>query len=335
VTAPFRQHLPNLADYRRKLVAAEASFPLRPVTWPPGGLLPQLPAPPAGRQGWPWTIETHPFASVATDWPLITIVMPSFKQAEFLEEAVRSVLLQNYPRLEFVVMDGGSPDASPAIIEKYRPWLSYARSAPDRGQGHAINLGFSLAAEAGLRGWLNSDDLYTPGALHRVAESWRSTHADFHYGDGIYLDQESRRRRVTAAEFVRGRYVKFPGLVFSHTAFWNAAIHAPVWEEQACALDYELWIRLLPGRRLRHIAWPLGVFRQHDASKSSSPAMKHRWEEDAIRNNLAHPQLYRPDRWLDLEFKLMRRLLRPARERAAAAAFAAVCAQCGWEADPT
>lgn len=334
MTESFRQTLPNLAEYRRELIAAGASVPLPLVSFARSGLLPQLPAPTAGRQGWPWTIETSPFATEAADWPLITVVVPSFKQAEFLEETIRSILLQNYPRLELVVIDGGSPDVSPAIIEKYRPWLSYARSAPDRGQAHAINLGFSLAAESGLRGWLNSDDFYIPGALRRVAEAWRSARADFYYGDGINLDQDSQRREVAAAEIVSGRYVKFAGLVFTHSTFWSAAIHTPVWEAQVCALDYELWIRLLPGRRLHHIAWPLGVFRRHPASKSFSPEMNRRWKEDAIRNNLAHPQLYRPNRWLDLEFKLLRRLLRPARERAAAAAFLTVCAQCGWATKP-
>lgn len=332
MSEPYRQSLPDLAAYRRDLVSAGAPSPLPLVPFSPAGLLARLPSPPTDRTGWPWTVETPPSATGdnPADWPLISIVTPSFKQAEFLEETIRSVLLQNYPRLEFVIMDGGSTDPSPVIIEKYRPWLSFARVARDRGQAHAINLGFSLAGDHGLRGWLNSDDLYTPGALHRVARAWRTTHADFFYGDGINLDHERRHREVAAAEIARGRFIKFAGLVFSHAAFWHSSIHAPIWEEQFCALDYELWIRLLPGRRTHHIAWPLGVFRQHGAAKSYSPEMKRRWDEDARRNGLAHPHLYRPNRWLDFEFKLLRRLLRPRRERTAAAAFAVVCAECGW-----
>lgn len=333
MSGPYRQILPELTAYRDELVAAGAPQPLPLVPTATGGLLKQLPAPPAGKHGWPWDRETKPFATApdeAARWPLITIVTPSFKQAQFLEETIRSVLLQNYPRLEFVVMDGGSPDASPALIEKYRPWLSFARVARDRGQGHAINLGFSLAAPEGLRGWLNSDDLYTPGALRRVAEEWRTHRPDFLYGDGVHLVDETQHRHVIAAEFASGENIHVAGLVFSHTAFWAAAVHEPIWEEQSCALDYELWVRLLPGRRLHHIPWPLGVFREHAAAKTYSADMARRWEEDKHRNWLAHPEIYRRDRWRDLKFKLKRRFFYPARARAAAAAFASVSAEAGW-----
>src|SRR3954469_23489823 len=114
----FRQTLPDLAAYRRELVAAGAPSPLPIIPHAPGGLLAQLPPPPAGRFGWPWDTETTPFASSADGWPKITIVTPSFLQADYLEETLRSILLQNYPHLEVIVMDGGSPDTSPAIIER-------------------------------------------------------------------------------------------------------------------------------------------------------------------------------------------------------------------------
>ena len=70
--------------------------------------------------------------------------MPSFRQGAYIEEAIRSVLLQNYPGLELIVLDAGSTDETTSILEKYRPWLSFSRSAPDRGQAHAINLGLSV-----------------------------------------------------------------------------------------------------------------------------------------------------------------------------------------------
>ena len=142
----FQQILPDLAEYRRDFAARGLTLPLRRVSFRADGLLASLPPPPAGRQGWPWTSQTELFAAPAENWPRITIVTPSFQQGDYLEENLRSVLLQNYPRLEFIVMDGGSTDVSPAIIERYRPWLSYAQMARDRGQAHAINLGFSLAA---------------------------------------------------------------------------------------------------------------------------------------------------------------------------------------------
>ena len=329
---PFRQILPNLADYRREFLAAGVVWPLPTVPWRAEGLLAALPPPPAGCHGWPWDVQTAPFAANTDGWPRIAIVLPSFKQADYLEEALRSVLLQNYPNLEFVVMDGASPDASPAMLERYRPWLSFARSAPDRGQGHAINLGFSLAA-AEIHGWLNSDDFYLPGALRGVAEAWRRTRAEFVYGDALSLEQTTGRYRQTPAGLALGRYVRFPGLLFSHATFWAAQRHQPVWEEIHCALDYELWIRLVPGLRQRHIPRALGVLREHPDAKSHDPKVRQRWEEDARRNGLAHPELYRTgfaSRLRTLEFRAVQRLCLAWRRRRLAASLATLRRECGW-----
>jgi glycosyltransferase involved in cell wall biosynthesis len=330
---PFRQILPDLANYRREFLAAGVTWPLPTVPWRAEGLLATLPPPPAGRRGWPWDVQTAPFAKNPDGWPRIAIVLPSFKQADYLEEALRSVLLQNYPRLEFIAMDGGSPDASPAILERYRPWLSFSRSAPDRGQSHAINLGFSLAA-AEIHGWLNSDDFYLPGAFRRVAETWRHTQAEFIYGDALSLDQATGRYRHTPAGLALGRYVRNPGLLFSHATFWAAKRHQPVWEEQQCALDYELWLRLVPGLRQRHIPQALGAIREHPDAKSHDPKVRQRWEEDTRRNGLAHPELYREgfaNRLRALEFRAMQRLYQAWHRRRLAASLATLRRDCGWD----
>jgi glycosyltransferase involved in cell wall biosynthesis len=324
----FQQILPDLAEYRRDFVARGMVLPLRSLPLRTDGLLALLPPPPAERQGWPWTVQTDSFAAPSENWPKITIVTPSFQQGDYLEETLRSVLLQNYPRLEFIVMDGGSTDASPAIIERYRPWLSHARSAPDRGQAHAINLGFSLAS-GDIFGWLNSDDFFLPGALRRVAQAWQNG-AEFIYGDSLEVDQSTGRRRYAAANYAHARYRKFSGLVPQHATFWAASRHQPIWEEQHCAIDYELWIRLMPGLRRRYIAWPLGAARHHDASKTCNPAMQRRWAEDAQRNGLAHPSLYRSNRWLDYEYRLIQWLFRRWRRRGATARCDKLRHLCGW-----
>jgi hypothetical protein len=101
-------------------------------------------------------------------WPRISIVTPSFNQGQFIEETLRSVLLQGYPNLEYIVMDGGSTDESVAIIEKYSPWLAYWTSKKDRGQADAINKGFARATGQ-LMAFLNSDDVYAPSILADVA----------------------------------------------------------------------------------------------------------------------------------------------------------------------
>src|SRR6266568_6466389 len=99
--------------------------------------------------------------------PAITIVTPSYNQGAFIEQTVRSVLSQDYPRLQYIVMDGGSTDCSPDIIRRYANQLDYWISEQDKGQSDALKRGFCRAA-GDLLGWVNSDDILYPGALWRI-----------------------------------------------------------------------------------------------------------------------------------------------------------------------
>lgn len=138
-----------------------------------GKLKIDFPTSPADKSGWPWTEESPSFDPVMTDgkpWPKISIVTPSFNQGKFLEETIRSVLLQNYPNLEYIIIDGGSADNSIDIIKKYEPWLDYWVSEKDNGQAHAINKGLERCAGE-IFNWINSDDYLTSGALKIVAEN--------------------------------------------------------------------------------------------------------------------------------------------------------------------
>ncbi|GAB5562286.1 MAG: hypothetical protein SynsKO_39330 [Synoicihabitans sp.] len=133
-------------------------------------LLPQLPSPPRGKSGWPWTEEVSQerYSDIA-EWPRVTIVTPSFNQADFLEETLRSVILQNYPNLQFIVMDAGSTDSSKEILDKYSRWLDFWESKPDEGQSHAIQKGLNLA-DGEWFNWLNSDDFLLPEGLAALVE---------------------------------------------------------------------------------------------------------------------------------------------------------------------
>lgn len=134
--------------------------------------LAELPPPPPGKSGWPWTVESAQLPDRLTDgrpWPRISIVTPSYNQGQFIEETIRSILLQGYPNLEYIIIDGRSTDDTSAVLRKYEKFLAFWVSEKDRGQSHAINKGLSrISGDVWL--YQNSDDLLAPGAMALVAE---------------------------------------------------------------------------------------------------------------------------------------------------------------------
>lgn len=210
----------------------------------------ELPPPPSGMAGWPWSGEPAklpPQAEVGRSWPLISLVTPSLNQAQFLEQTIRSVLLQGYPALEYIIIDGGSNDGSLEIIKRYEPWLSYWVSEPDEGQSQAINKGFRRAGGE-VVGWLNSDDLLYPGALAAVGRA-RLTYpeAKVIYGAGAKVDREGRPSK----EIPQRPYD--PGLLAARCYFLQpgtfmergALVAVDLLDEKLrYAMDWDLWIRL-------------------------------------------------------------------------------------------
>src|SRR5215813_13226597 len=169
--------------------------------------LDELPEPPRGKIGWPWTEESRRLAtetSQGRSWPWISVITPSFNQAEYIEETIRSILLQGYPNLEYIVMDGGSTDNSAAIIEQYSPWLTYWTSEPDGGQSDAINRGLKRASGDFVT-WINSDDLLCKNALIEHASRIGFEPDTVYVGNCIYIDETgnvllSHRGRVQSLE---------------------------------------------------------------------------------------------------------------------------------------
>jgi len=209
--------------------------------------------------------------------------MPSYQQAAFVEEGLRSVLLQNYPNLEFIVNDGGSADGSADIIARYAPFLTHSQSARDRGQGDAINQGFDRAT-GDILGWLNSDDFYLPGTLFAVASEFLRDVPEIVYGDALNLyDEDNRALQYWQGYWINRSFLQFGGLVSSHAIFWRRAIHVRIWDELNCNIDGELWQRLVPGRRLRYLQLPLGVCRIHGDTKSNAEQWRQKWREDDER----------------------------------------------------
>lgn len=241
--------------------------------------LAELPPPSPDKKGWPWTTESAQLSDMMPNgrpWPKISIVTPNYNHSEFIEEAIRSVLLQGYPDLEYIVIDGGSTDESIEIIAKYKPWISHIEIGPDNGQAEALKKGFSLA-RGEILAWLNSDDRYQPNTLRRVAEFFVS-HPKVVFGNGDVNFIDSKGKLIKKIYAVKPNYLL--------TA--NLGVHG--WPQQGCfwrrkayeaaggidsslqfCMDRDLFIRLIkigPSRRIP--GPPLADFRLHNKTKSAT-----------------------------------------------------------------
>jgi len=238
--------------------------------------LDELPPPP-NKAGWPWTQATDLLP--AGTWPKIAIVTPSFNQAPFLEETIRSVLLQGYPDLEYIVIDGGSTDGSVEIIHRYARWLAFWTSEPDRGQSDAINKGWRRAT-GDILAYLNSDDTYLPDALRLVAETFtQNPSLGLVYGRACVIDAQSRvlrERRVrqaSLAEVLRwSPSLPQPSTFMRRTAvesvgLFNTNLHY--------TMDYELSLRVGLRYEMRFIPYPLATMREHAAAKTARDPLQH------------------------------------------------------------
>ncbi len=154
--------------------------------------LQNLPTPPEDKTGWPWTEQTEVFTDKmpdGSDWPRISIVTPNYNYGHFIEETIRSVLLQGYPNLEYIVIDGGSTDNSIEIIKKYEKWLFYWVSEKDTGQSNAINKGIRKSTGI-IFNWINSDDILNSASLYNVACIWKERNPDILVGSSRIITQE-------------------------------------------------------------------------------------------------------------------------------------------------
>lgn len=206
------------------------------------------------------------------DAPKISIVTPSYNQAPFLEATMRSVLLQRYPNLEYIVNDGNSTDGSQAIIEKYSDHLAFWRSQKDDGHAAAVHDGLERAT-GDILGFLNSDDVLMPGALETVVRAFRDQPSI----DVIY----SNRLIIDAGGIVRGYWILPPHLNYlmrrwdlipQETCFWRRRIMDQAGSIDPTirfALDYDLFVRFMKAGRFRRIRTFLGSFRVHDNAKTT------------------------------------------------------------------
>jgi glycosyltransferase involved in cell wall biosynthesis len=206
-------------------------------------------------------------------WPRLTIVTPSFNQRAFLEETLRSVLLQGYPDLEYIVVDGGSTDGSVELLERYSPWLSYWVSERDRGYADALNKGFARATGA-LYAWINSSDFYQPGAFARAVAHFRDASVGMIYGNDYCVEEDGRVRlhaRVRhddlRAAMLFGRWTPL-----QDATFWRAEVHRTVGGLDASlryAADFDFFLRVSLVTRCLRVDDTFSSFRLHAAQLSS------------------------------------------------------------------
>ncbi len=214
---------------------------------------PDLPLAPEVLKGWPWEDGTgvaHADQPASENAPKISVITPSYNQGAFLEQTIRSVLLQRYPNLEYIIIDGGSADNSVAVIRKYEPWLSYWVSETDRGQSQAINKGFAKASGQ-IICWLNSDDYFMPGALQTVSEILADGSGNYAlgghclkvYSDGrppVILEgrYENRRRLL---QFWKGYQMHQPSIFWRREMFEKVGL---LDEDSHYIMDFDYWTRI-------------------------------------------------------------------------------------------
>jgi len=254
--------------------------------------LEDLPPPPAGKFGWPWTeasslIPEKPFPG--QEWPRISIVTPSYNQGAFIEETIRSVLLQNYPHLEYIVMDGGSSDSTQEILERYRPWISQVVSKPDHGQSDAIASGFQ-SAHGDILAWLCSDDLYLKGALVWAARKFLENPSIDLVCAETRLDQGRGWEEWMAFRYVNSTPTYAKLIACGQTArqpgcFWTkrAYLKTPgVDRSLVYCMDYDLLMKLCSVGAAQYWDHEIAWLRSHQASKSSTMPSIHSRERRMI-----------------------------------------------------
>lgn len=271
-------------------------------------ILKDLPVPPLGKSGWPWTEQSESLPERMPDsseWPRISIVTPSYNQGQFIEETIRSVLLQGYPNLEYIIIDGGSTDDSVKIIRKYEPWLTHWVSKPDNGQTDAIQKGFDLITGV-VWNWLNSDDLLEPNALQVIISAYLSNNsATIYSGNLIVFGNETTMYSHPKC------FQKLSELICIWEK-WSTPQPAVFLSSSACrevnglnaslryAMDYDLYLRIaqLTSFTVYDVSASIARFRLHPLSKTSSQAVAFKREILQVFDRFASQyQSLLPKKW--------------------------------------
>lgn len=206
------------------------------------------------------------------DQPLVSIITPSFNQVRYIEATIRSVLTQDYPRIEYIIVDGGSTDGTVEMIRKYENKFAGWVSEKDKGQTDAINKGFARAT-GDILAWINSDDTYEPGAVS-AAVNYLLEHPEVGmvYGDCNFINETGKViGRFNAAQtdhhLIRQGYVHIPQqTMFFRANLWRQV--GPLDPSFYFAMDYDLWTRISARSEIKYVPQTWANFRLHTSGKT-------------------------------------------------------------------
>jgi glycosyltransferase involved in cell wall biosynthesis len=209
-----------------------------------------------------------------SNWPKISIVTPSYNQGQFIEETIRSVLLQGYPNIEYIIIDGGSKDSTVEVIKKYEPFITYWVSEKDNGQANALNKGFARATGE-IFYWINSDDYPEKDVFKEAIRQFKANEQlDVIYGNCWYIDANGQNKtRLNTFEFsfeslIENNFIAQPTVFFT-ARLWQE--FGKTRETLKCAMDYELWLRwTLKGFEFKFCPEIVAYYRLHENSKTIS-----------------------------------------------------------------
>lgn len=209
------------------------------------------------------------------EYPKISIITPSFNQSSFIEETINSVITQDYPNLEYIIVDGGSTDGSVEIIKKYEKYVTYWISERDKGQTHAINKGMRLATGEVLS-WLASDDYLESGTLKKVGAAFCNTNYQLVNGNCTIIENGKPIKLIDSGEITLERLMKFwipysippQPSIFFRKKVWDVC--GPLDELLNYSMDYQLWLRAALFFNFKHVNENFSYYRFHHNSKSCS-----------------------------------------------------------------
>jgi glycosyltransferase involved in cell wall biosynthesis len=263
---------------------------------------------------WPWNAAAPKQIPISLPsgkpLPKISIVTVTFNQGAYIEETIRSILLQGYPNLEYIVIDGGSTDNTVSILKRYQSEITYWVSESDRGQSNALNKGFAQA-KGDILAWLNSDDCYLPGTLFRVALTFDIYGADLVAGGcqlrmgnnsvpfsthhtalpiGQILPLPIERLLDIDNCWQKGEFFYQPEVFWTQDLWQRSGAH--VREDLFYSMDYELWLRMAAANAsIVHIPDPLALFRVHQQQKTYGEDIPYLPELQKVAEQFQHSAL--------------------------------------------